>query len=1030
MIPIRITLQGIYSYQEKQTIDFEKLTDARLFGIFGAVGSGKSTILEAMMFALYGETDRLNKSGDSRNYNMMNLKSDHLLIEFEFIGGAAEKLYRYKVEGKRSGKNFDNVKKLERRSYTWTNEKWEPLPEKYNTAEEILGLPYEHFKRTIIIPQGKFQEFLGMTKGDRNKMFRDIYPRLQEAELWKNVRVLRADTKDKMTAFTSKLEMLGELDPQVVEAKTKLVKDLVTEEEKLKKALDVSQKALELEDERKKQHDNLQKELTVLKGLQEQEKEVGEKAARLKQYEQVVSKFSTKLTQLDDRIKQVSDAKANLEKLTKDLENWKDKQRKLSTALETLKPAYDKRDETKTKLDDLELWAKVGELQVQILADQKGEKERVELIEQSKKELEGAKEQLAAFKTQLETQTKAMPDLEQLQQLRMWFSKSKEFSQQISDEDKKVLENQKQVLQHLDSFAPEGWMLKESMLDKKSDSEQVWSEKLETLAAKLATEIKAVESNISVLKVQQKLGEHAAALVDGEPCKLCGSLEHPEVFDEGMVVEELKGKEQGLLALQERVEALQSQRSKLDSILILVTNNREEIKRSEAALVELKKDHQAHLDAFAFNGFTTADAAKVEQLDKDAAQQQKRLTEAQSQVNTQQQLVDKTTENLQTKVDANNKASENIKNAQARSETLQSQIKQVKTGEVESKSVAELRAIIQQETVVLEQLEKEFAELQKEFDETKELIAAVTGQVSASQQSMKDAQQAKDKVQLEIDDLVSASEFDSVDEAKKILSLQLNVDAERKSIDEFNQQLHTTKATIAALQQSIGKQGFSEESYLKFKSEFEEKQKGFAAHHDTLVQEKQQLEILETKWKQYQEIHKEIEKLKVREDNLATLGNLFHNEGFLDYIASVYLQNLCNAANARFQSLTRQRLILEIDDKNEFRVIDALNGGKVRSVKTLSGGQMFQASLSLALALSESIQSSAGTEQNFFFLDEGFGTQDKESLRLVFESLKELRKENRVVGLISHVDELQDEIDVCLKVRNDEEVGSLVEVVG
>jgi exonuclease SbcC len=96
----------------------------------------------------------------------------------------------------------------------------------------------------------------------------------------------------------------------------------------------------------------------------------------------------------------------------------------------------------------------------------------------------------------------------------------------------------------------------------------------------------------------------------------------------------------------------------------------------------------------------------------------------------------------------------------------------------------------------------------------------------------------------------------------------------------------------------------------------------------------------------------------------------------------------------------------------------------------LSGGQMFQASLSLALALSESIQAFAGTEQNFFFLDEGFGTQDKESLRLVFESLKELRKENRVVGLISHVDELQEEIDVCLKVRNDDEIGSLVELVG
>ena len=73
MIPIKLTIQGLYSYQEKQTIDFSKLTQASIFGIFGNVGCGKSSILEAVTFALYGKTDRLNLSGDNRNYNMMNI---------------------------------------------------------------------------------------------------------------------------------------------------------------------------------------------------------------------------------------------------------------------------------------------------------------------------------------------------------------------------------------------------------------------------------------------------------------------------------------------------------------------------------------------------------------------------------------------------------------------------------------------------------------------------------------------------------------------------------------------------------------------------------------------------------------------------------------------------------------------------------------------------------------------------------------------------------------------------------------------
>jgi exonuclease SbcC len=96
MIPVRLTLQGIYSYQQEQTIDFTRLTGAGLFGIFGHVGSGKSTILEAMSFALFNKIDRL--SGDRRNYNMMNLKSDRLFIDFEFMANDGIS-YRIEVTG-------------------------------------------------------------------------------------------------------------------------------------------------------------------------------------------------------------------------------------------------------------------------------------------------------------------------------------------------------------------------------------------------------------------------------------------------------------------------------------------------------------------------------------------------------------------------------------------------------------------------------------------------------------------------------------------------------------------------------------------------------------------------------------------------------------------------------------------------------------------------------------------------------------------------------------------------------------------
>jgi exonuclease SbcC len=124
--------------------------------------------------------------------------------------------------------------------------------------------------------------------------------------------------------------------------------------------------------------------------------------------------------------------------------------------------------------------------------------------------------------------------------------------------------------------------------------------------------------------------------------------------------------------------------------------------------------------------------------------------------------------------------------------------------------------------------------------------------------------------------------------------------------------------------------------------------------------------------------------------------------------------------------LSKNSLSLEIDSDNTFWVIDYLNGGKRRLLKTLSGGQTFQASLCLALALAEKVKSLNQADQSFFFLDEGFGALDRNALRVVFETLKSLRHENRIVGIISHVEELQQEIGVFAQIELDPEKGSQV----
>ncbi|MFA7567889.1 MAG: SbcC/MukB-like Walker B domain-containing protein, partial [Alkalispirochaeta sp.] len=167
--------------------------------------------------------------------------------------------------------------------------------------------------------------------------------------------------------------------------------------------------------------------------------------------------------------------------------------------------------------------------------------------------------------------------------------------------------------------------------------------------------------------------------------------------------------------------------------------------------------------------------------------------------------------------------------------------------------------------------------------------------------------------------------------------------------------------------------------------------------------------------------------LSGRIENLNTLVKLFQGSKFVSYVASVFLEQLVALANDRFRRLTRNRLELALRGDHDFEVVDYLNGGRRRSVKTLSGGQTFQAALCLALALVDSIDHRAGTDMpGFFFLDEGFGSLDEESLRDVFATLTDLRRENRIVGVISHVESMQEEMETYLRISIDQEEGSVI----
>jgi exonuclease SbcC len=163
-----------------------------------------------------------------------------------------------------------------------------------------------------------------------------------------------------------------------------------------------------------------------------------------------------------------------------------------------------------------------------------------------------------------------------------------------------------------------------------------------------------------------------------------------------------------------------------------------------------------------------------------------------------------------------------------------------------------------------------------------------------------------------------------------------------------------------------------------------------------------------------------------RFDNLVILEKLFKGQKFVEYVANFYLKALIAKANKRFTKLTKHQLSLEINRDGNFIVKDFLNGGRSRLLKTLSGGQTFQASFCIALALAESINTLNKQSDNFFFIDEGFGSLDKDSLRLVFDTLNTLRYEKRIIGVISHVEDFKREVDVSINIKREKKHGSIV----
>lgn len=1013
MLPISLTIEGLYSYQEKQTIDFAKLTQAGIFGIFGAVGSGKSSILEAITFALYGETERLNNR-DKRAYNMMNLKSNRSFIEFEFYNFENEK-FRIIREFKRNSKNFEDIRTTNGRFFQWKNEQWIPLEN--TNAEHILGISYTNFKRTIIIPQGQFREFIELGAKDRTEMMKEIF-NLNQYDLSESTKNLSLLNQSKLNHIEGQLKGFEQISLEKLTEQ----KNILREEHQIFSLINTDFLQISNEFQHlkilKNEWENLKIKKQQYQKLEEKKPEITKQQEEIQEFEYLNNIFQPLISEknrLEKELYLQNEEKNHQEKkhqeTTQILEN-------INQQLSEIQPLFDNLPQNKIEENDIQAIINILHLSEEVkenqLRTEKGNlivKQVEHIIQEHQQKISSIDENIIRLKSE-KIDSKTILEVEN------WFTIQKNLSQNQENQQQKIkniqsdISNTQEFINHLPLIQNQ---------DTK-DYINIFEEE----NTKLEQEKNHIYQQKKNLEIEQKLAEFTDTLHHGEACPLCGSLEHPKIIHFQNHTAEINHLNEQLNNIEIQQKEIQDLKNNFISKIEKINTLKEHLYTENEILTDIINQTSLHQKAFVWENFNPNEI-------QDFQWKKEKNFEIENQIIS----LENQRKNLEISLEKDRKKREkyqaeldNIKTIEAKRlgeiSSLQQQIKILNIQDFIKEKTETLQEKLQNVQLQNLKVEKDY----KEFSEKKsELYLKFTQQkttLELLQNRIEEIDNQNIKNQNSIQTQLSKVAYNSISEIENIISKSINILEIREIIQNFHIQLESLKSSIQELENNFKDSTFDEDYYQNTENLFITKEKERNEKQKIITKLETEIERIEHQYKEKEKLIIQQYQLQKREENLKIMSNLFKGAGFVQYVSSIYLRQLCDHANVRFHRMTRNSLSLHINENNEFEIIDYLNDGHSRSVKTLSGGQAFQVSLSLALALAESVQSNAKAEKNFFFIDEGFGTQDTESINIVFETISNLLKENRIVGIISHIEELKEKIPLSLSITKDTEKGSIL----
>ncbi|NOJ19671.1 AAA family ATPase [Vibrio jasicida] len=993
MKPIKLTMQAFGPFAQTETIEFDKLGTNPLFLINGPTGSGKTSILDAICFALYGETTGNERQGIQMRCDMAapTLLTE-VTLEFSLHGKSYRVIRSPEQEAPKARGEGMTVRKHTAALYESTDE--EKLITSKTTqvkteVTNIIGLNETQFRQVMVLPQGKFRELLLATSKEREEIFGQLF----QTDIYKKIEYA---LKDKASAISkAKDEFDNQIRGALQVAGVSSEAELTEQREALSVQFESVQKQ---EQESLAQLNAVKTELQKAEALSNEFKKREQAEVALKQHLEQSGAVLSRQLQLDNAKKasKVELPYVTLQNASKQTQELEQKVAKLSQDLTVANDAVkSKEGALQTTKEQAAQLPKLTEQQYQ-LEGMKGKLVEKSELEKAinaglteKSEFEATLKKYSALKEKLTLE--AQQGQKSLDQARVDVASIGSVEAEIKQQQRLMQDLQKltglnQELAKLDALTP----------SKQASVDQAKARYAELQRSADTLELSWHNAQAAVL---------AQRLQAGEMCPVCGSVEHPQpaqFVGEEVTKDQVKNARN---IEREGQVALNQLNNQLEQHNIAVGQYKQQI---EQLSVELGQNASMDLSAL---------QASMQQLNE-------RLQQLSS-INLVQ-LEQSVNELNQRCVTGEGKIND-LQNQMAANES---------TIKVNQEQLAKLSASLDAKYSSLEVLEQDIVAIQKQIKELntafetaqnhlQQAVLAKTNiesQLTTNQQWLNEALERLNTAKTDWAQALQASAFE--DEAQFIACKvdEAEMQVWQQEIDAFKQTQIKLEQTLADLSSTLKDLALPDLDDLNVK---------LNSIQQSYVEARNQLDSTRSLFERLEKVRNDIATLHDKntklEDEYKVFGTLYDvasgktgsRISLHRFVLGVLLDDVLIQASQRLSLMSKGRYILARKTEG-FKgaagrgldlVVEDSYTGKTRDVATLSGGESFMAALALALGLSDVVQSySGGIRLDTLFIDEGFGSLDPESLDLAIQTLVDLQQTGRMIGVISHVSELKEQM--------------------